>query len=174
MTYRGVNAGGTRAYLDARDLQVLDALDDIPAARYIAVAAVSLAWLRAQATVVARYVPELGRVFRQSPRRTTRRDGIHSTTHEPLTVTNAMATFDRFRCDHPGSARGCLSLTQRIVERHHHREPADKADGGHIGRATTDGFGNQFLDHQDLSCLVPGSPTGPRWQYVGPSGPDDE
>ncbi len=46
-------AVGARAYLDARGLRVLNALDDIAAARHTTVAAVSLAWLRAQPTVVA-------------------------------------------------------------------------------------------------------------------------
>jgi aryl-alcohol dehydrogenase (NADP+) len=46
-------AAGARAYLDARGLRVLDALDDIADARHTTVAAVSLAWLRAQPTVVA-------------------------------------------------------------------------------------------------------------------------
>lgn len=46
-------AAGARAYLDARGLRVLNVLDDIAAARHTAVAAVSLAWLLAQPTVVA-------------------------------------------------------------------------------------------------------------------------
>ena len=46
-------AAGARAYLDARGLRVLEALDGIAAARQAAVSAVSLAWLRAQPTVVA-------------------------------------------------------------------------------------------------------------------------
>jgi aryl-alcohol dehydrogenase-like predicted oxidoreductase len=46
-------AVGARAYLDARGLRVLAALDDIANARHTTVAAVSLAWLRAQPTVVA-------------------------------------------------------------------------------------------------------------------------
>ena len=46
-------AAGARAYLDASGLKVLAALDGIAAARHTTVAAVSLAWLRAQPTVVA-------------------------------------------------------------------------------------------------------------------------
>jgi aryl-alcohol dehydrogenase (NADP+) len=46
-------AAGARAYLDERGLRVLAALDDIAAARHTTVAAVSLAWLRTQPTVVA-------------------------------------------------------------------------------------------------------------------------
>jgi aryl-alcohol dehydrogenase-like predicted oxidoreductase len=46
-------AAGARAYLDARGLRVLAALDDIANARHTTVAAVSLAWLHGQPTVVA-------------------------------------------------------------------------------------------------------------------------
>jgi aryl-alcohol dehydrogenase-like predicted oxidoreductase len=46
-------ASAARAYLDARGLRVLNVLDDIAAARRMTVAAVSLAWLRAQPTVIA-------------------------------------------------------------------------------------------------------------------------
>ena len=46
-------AAGARAYLDERGLAVLAALDDIAARRHTTVAAVSLAWLRMQPTVVA-------------------------------------------------------------------------------------------------------------------------
>jgi aryl-alcohol dehydrogenase-like predicted oxidoreductase len=46
-------AAGALAYLDARGLRVLDALDDIAHMHQTTVAAVSLAWLRAQPTVVA-------------------------------------------------------------------------------------------------------------------------
>jgi aryl-alcohol dehydrogenase-like predicted oxidoreductase len=46
-------AAAARAYLDARGLRVLNVLDDIAAARHTTVAAVSLAWLRAQPTVIA-------------------------------------------------------------------------------------------------------------------------
>jgi aryl-alcohol dehydrogenase (NADP+) len=46
-------AEGARAYLDARGIAVLAALDEISAAHATSVAAVSLAWLRAQPTVVA-------------------------------------------------------------------------------------------------------------------------
>jgi aryl-alcohol dehydrogenase (NADP+) len=46
-------AAAARAYLDARGLRVLNELDDIAAARHTTVAAVSLAWLRAQPTVIA-------------------------------------------------------------------------------------------------------------------------
>jgi aryl-alcohol dehydrogenase-like predicted oxidoreductase len=46
-------AAAARAYLDARGLNVLDALDDISAAHHTTVAAVSLAWLRAQPAVIA-------------------------------------------------------------------------------------------------------------------------
>jgi len=49
----GPRASAARAYLDARGFRVLDALDDIAAARHTTVAAVSLAWLAAQPTVVA-------------------------------------------------------------------------------------------------------------------------
>jgi aryl-alcohol dehydrogenase (NADP+) len=49
----GPRAGAARAYLDARGFRVLDVLDDLAAARRTTVAAVSLAWLRAQPTVVA-------------------------------------------------------------------------------------------------------------------------
>jgi aryl-alcohol dehydrogenase-like predicted oxidoreductase len=47
---RAVSAG---AYLDERGLRLLAALDDIAAAHHTTVAAVSLAWLVAQPTVVA-------------------------------------------------------------------------------------------------------------------------
>ena len=46
-------AAGARAYLDERGLRLLAALDDIAASHRTTVAAVSLAWLRAQPTVVA-------------------------------------------------------------------------------------------------------------------------
>lgn len=46
-------AAGAQAYLDARGLRVLEALDDIAGAHQTTVAAVSLAWLRAQPAVVA-------------------------------------------------------------------------------------------------------------------------
>ncbi len=46
-------AAGARAYLDVRGLDMLDALDDIAAAHRVSVAAVALAWLLAQPTVVA-------------------------------------------------------------------------------------------------------------------------
>jgi aryl-alcohol dehydrogenase-like predicted oxidoreductase len=46
-------AASARAYLDARGLRVLSALDDIAAARRTTIAAVSLAWLQAQPTVIA-------------------------------------------------------------------------------------------------------------------------
>jgi aryl-alcohol dehydrogenase-like predicted oxidoreductase len=46
-------AAGARAYLDARGLRVLSALDDIAAAHHTTVAAVSLAWLRARPAVIA-------------------------------------------------------------------------------------------------------------------------
>lgn len=46
-------AAGARAYLDERGLRVLAALDEIAAAHRTSVAAVSLAWLLAQPTVVA-------------------------------------------------------------------------------------------------------------------------
>jgi len=52
-TVDSARAAGARAYLDARGLRVLGVLDDIAAARHPAVAAVSLAWLRAQPAVVA-------------------------------------------------------------------------------------------------------------------------
>jgi len=46
-------AGGAKKYLDERGLRVLAALDEISAAHEATVAAVSLAWLAAQPTVVA-------------------------------------------------------------------------------------------------------------------------
>lgn len=46
-------AASARAYLDERGLRLLAALDDIAAADHTTVAAVSLAWLRAQPTVAA-------------------------------------------------------------------------------------------------------------------------
>lgn len=46
-------AASARAYLDERGLRLLAALDDIAAAHHTTVAAVSLAWLRAQPTVAA-------------------------------------------------------------------------------------------------------------------------
>ena len=46
-------AAGASAYLDERGLRLLAALDDIAAAHHTTVAAVSLAWLIAQPTVVA-------------------------------------------------------------------------------------------------------------------------
>ena len=46
-------AAAARAYLDGRGLRVLEALDDTAAARHTTVAAVSLAWLQAQPTVIA-------------------------------------------------------------------------------------------------------------------------
>lgn len=46
-------AAGARAYLDDRGLRLLSALDAIAAARKTTVAAVALAWLRDQPTVVA-------------------------------------------------------------------------------------------------------------------------
>jgi aryl-alcohol dehydrogenase-like predicted oxidoreductase len=48
-----VRAGAARAYLDARGLRVLAALDDIAAAHQTTAAAVALAWLAAQPTVAA-------------------------------------------------------------------------------------------------------------------------
>jgi aryl-alcohol dehydrogenase-like predicted oxidoreductase len=48
-----VRAGGARAYLDAHGLRVLAVLDAVASAHQTSVAAVSLAWLLAQATVVA-------------------------------------------------------------------------------------------------------------------------
>jgi aryl-alcohol dehydrogenase-like predicted oxidoreductase len=48
-----VRAEGARAYLDERGLGVLAALDDIAAAHHTTQAAVALAWLLAQPTVVA-------------------------------------------------------------------------------------------------------------------------
>jgi aryl-alcohol dehydrogenase-like predicted oxidoreductase len=61
-------SAGARAYLDARGLRVLSALDDIAAARETSVAAVSLAWLLARPTVVAaiasaRTVPQLSQLL---------------------------------------------------------------------------------------------------------------
>jgi aryl-alcohol dehydrogenase (NADP+) len=52
-TVHGPRAAGATAYLDARGIAVLAALDEIAAARSTTVAAVSLAWLAAQPTVVA-------------------------------------------------------------------------------------------------------------------------
>jgi aryl-alcohol dehydrogenase-like predicted oxidoreductase len=49
----GPRAAGALAYLDERGLRLLTALDDIAAAHHTTVAAVSLAWLIAQPTVVA-------------------------------------------------------------------------------------------------------------------------
>src|SRR5207245_4643515 len=46
-------AAGAGAYLDERGLRLLAVLDDIAAAHHTTVAAVSLAWLIAQPTVVA-------------------------------------------------------------------------------------------------------------------------
>ncbi|HEX3781095.1 MAG TPA: aldo/keto reductase [Pseudonocardiaceae bacterium] len=46
-------AGGAKQYLDERGLRVLAALDEVAAAHDTTVAAVSLAWLAAQPTVVA-------------------------------------------------------------------------------------------------------------------------
>jgi aryl-alcohol dehydrogenase-like predicted oxidoreductase len=46
-------AEGARAYLDARGIAVLEALDAIAAAHATSVAAVALAWLRARPTVLA-------------------------------------------------------------------------------------------------------------------------
>jgi aryl-alcohol dehydrogenase-like predicted oxidoreductase len=46
-------AEGARAYLDARGIAVLAALDEIAAAHATSVAAVALAWLRMQPTVLA-------------------------------------------------------------------------------------------------------------------------
>ncbi|MGH9034396.1 MAG: aldo/keto reductase [Acidimicrobiia bacterium] len=46
-------AEGARAYLDERGVRVLDALDRVAAAQGTTVAAVALAWLRVQPTVVA-------------------------------------------------------------------------------------------------------------------------
>ena len=46
-------AAGALAYLDERGLRLLAALDDLAAAHQTAVAAVALAWLRAQPSVVA-------------------------------------------------------------------------------------------------------------------------
>jgi aryl-alcohol dehydrogenase-like predicted oxidoreductase len=48
-----VRASGASEYLDARGLELLSALDEIAAAQRTTVAAVSLAWLLAQPTVVA-------------------------------------------------------------------------------------------------------------------------
>jgi aryl-alcohol dehydrogenase (NADP+) len=53
VTVESVRAGGAREYLDARGTRVLQALDDIAAAHGTTVAAVGLAWLRAQPGVVA-------------------------------------------------------------------------------------------------------------------------
>lgn len=52
-TVDSARAAGARAYLDARGLRVLGVLDDLAAAHHTSVAAVSLAWLRAQPAVVA-------------------------------------------------------------------------------------------------------------------------
>jgi aryl-alcohol dehydrogenase-like predicted oxidoreductase len=49
----GVRSAAARAYLDERGLRLLAALDQIAANRHTTVAAVSLAWLLAQPTVVA-------------------------------------------------------------------------------------------------------------------------
>jgi aryl-alcohol dehydrogenase-like predicted oxidoreductase len=49
----GPRAAGAGAYLDERGLRLLAVLDDIAAAHHATVAAVSLAWLIAQPTVVA-------------------------------------------------------------------------------------------------------------------------
>jgi aryl-alcohol dehydrogenase-like predicted oxidoreductase len=46
-------AGGARAYLDARGLRVLAALDSIASAHRTSLAAVSLAWLLSRPTVAA-------------------------------------------------------------------------------------------------------------------------
>ncbi len=46
-------AEGARAYLDARGIAVLEALDAVAAAHGVSVAAVALAWLRMQPTVLA-------------------------------------------------------------------------------------------------------------------------
>ena len=46
-------AGGAARYLDERGNRVLDALDEVAEAHQVSVAAVSLAWLREQPTVVA-------------------------------------------------------------------------------------------------------------------------
>ncbi|MET9485355.1 aldo/keto reductase [Nocardia sp. NPDC006630] len=46
-------AAGARAYLDERGLRVLEALDEVAAAHDVPVAAVALAWLRAQPAVAA-------------------------------------------------------------------------------------------------------------------------
>ncbi|WP_327141641.1 aldo/keto reductase [Nocardia sp. NBC_01327] len=46
-------AAGARAYLDERGIRVLDALDGVAAAHDVPVAAVALAWLRAQPAVAA-------------------------------------------------------------------------------------------------------------------------
>ena len=48
-----LRAAGAQEYLDVRGLRVLDALDDIAAARHTTVAAVALAWLLAQPAVVS-------------------------------------------------------------------------------------------------------------------------
>jgi aryl-alcohol dehydrogenase-like predicted oxidoreductase len=52
-TVESPRAAGAGAYLDERGLRLLAALDDIAAAHHTTVAAVSLAWLIAQPTVVA-------------------------------------------------------------------------------------------------------------------------
>jgi aryl-alcohol dehydrogenase-like predicted oxidoreductase len=49
----GPRAASASAYLDERGLRLLATLDDIAAAHHTTVAAVSLAWLLAQPTVVA-------------------------------------------------------------------------------------------------------------------------
>jgi len=53
VTVTSARAGGASKYLDARGRRTLDALDAIAAAHDTSVAAVSLAWLAAQPTVVA-------------------------------------------------------------------------------------------------------------------------
>jgi aryl-alcohol dehydrogenase-like predicted oxidoreductase len=50
---KSARAEGARAYLDERGLRVLAALDEIAGAHHTTVAAVALAWLLAQPTVVA-------------------------------------------------------------------------------------------------------------------------
>ena len=54
-------AAGAQAYLDERGLRLLAILDDIAATRHTTVAAVSLAWLVAQPTVVAALASARGR-----------------------------------------------------------------------------------------------------------------
>jgi aryl-alcohol dehydrogenase-like predicted oxidoreductase len=46
-------AGAASAYLDARGIALLEALDEVAAAHSVEVAAVAVAWLRAQPTVLA-------------------------------------------------------------------------------------------------------------------------